>query len=153
MSNLTLPKMTYATLKGMLSNAHLKGQWRVKLAYETTIEYDNDGKAIIVRHHNNSIALIGPDWFTICGAGWNSQTTATRLRAILNDNQTALPPADSGFDDRLYYSVSSRNNAKEYGLYLVAWNHNTTHHNVRDIQSVVAHFSRVDSTHHYVLHG
>lgn len=154
MSNLTLPRMTFATLNGMLSNARLKGQWRVKLAYETTAEYSSmQDQTIIIRHHGNPIAEIGRDFFTLSGSGWNSRTTATRLATILKDNQTSLPPADSGFDDRLYYSVSSRQNQREWGLFLVAWNHTTKLHTIRDIQYGVAHFSRVDADHHYALHG
>lgn len=153
MSNLNLPKMTYTTLSGLI---HLRAaQHRygpVKLAYETTAERVSDG-SVLVRHHGNPIAQIGPDWFTLSGAGWNSSTTATRLAQILRDNQTTLPPADSGFDDRLHYSVSSRDNRRERGLYLVAWNHTTKLTLVRDIQFGSAHFSRVDAQRHYVLHG
>lgn len=153
MSNLTLPKMTYDTLRGMLSNARLKGGYKVKIAYETTIEFSSmQDQTIIVKHHGNPIAEIGRDFFTITGAGWNSRTTADRLNKILRDNQTSLPSPDSGFDDRLYYAVSSRDSKREYGLFLTAWNHSVKQHNVRDIRSNVAHFSRVDSDHHYVLH-
>lgn len=109
-------------------------------------------QTIIVKHHGNPIAEIGRDFFTITGAGWNSRTTADRLNKILRDNQTSLPSPDSGFDDRLYYAVSSRDNKRECGLFLTAWNHSVKQHNVRDIQYGIAHFSRIDSDHHYVLH-
>lgn len=152
MSNLSLPKMTFPTLSGMLQNARLKGNWRVKLAYETTAERGNDGKTIIVRHHGNAIAHIGPDFFTLTGAGWNSRTTADRLNAILRDNQTVLP-TEPGTTDRLWYSVSSRDNRKEYGLFVQGRGQDGIVHKLADIQSRVAHFSRVSSDAHYVMHG
>lgn len=153
MSNLSLPKMTYATLSARIHNDRAAGRYGVrKIAYETTIERLDNG-AVLVRHHGNPIAEIGLHYFTLSGSGWNSRTTADRLHRILADNQTTLPPADSGFNDRLYYGVSSRDNKREYGLFITGWNHETKHHLIRDIQRTPAHFSRVDAEHHYVLHG
>lgn len=148
MSNLTLPKMTYVTLNGMLANyaARGHGEARLKIAYATHIErYDG---AVTVYHHGNAIAHIAEHSFTLSGSGWNSPTTATRLAQILKDNQTPVQP---GFD-RLFYSVSSRNNRREYGLFIVGWNHETKLRLIKDIQHWSAHFSRVDADHHFVLH-
>lgn len=155
MSNLTLPKMTYVTLNNLILNAYARNKrfnGTLKIAYETTIERSTD-KSIVVRHHGNPIAHMFDDghsaFITISGSGWNSQTTANRLSHILRDNQTIVQP---GFD-RLYYSVSSRDNKKEFGLFLIGWNHETKVRNIRDIQHGSAHFSRVSPEHHFVLHG
>lgn len=147
MSNLNLPAMTYTTLNAMLHNAWLKGKDRVTIAYETTIQWGHNN-SVIVRHHNNQIAAITPDAFTLDNAGWDTRTTADRLNRILRDNQTALP-SDPDATDRLYYHVCIRE-----GLMVVAgWNYKTKQTILRHFSSSVAHFSRVDSDHHYVLQG
>lgn len=84
MSNLNLPKLTYANL-ATLTRGRID---RVKLAYETTAERSTYGTwdTFLIRHHGNVIAEIGPDSFTLDNAGWNSRTTADRLHRILKDN-------------------------------------------------------------------
>ena len=149
MSNLSLPKMTYDTLRNLLGTGSAFRTGTVKLAYETTAEWRAGRQSIIVRHHGNVIAEIGQHYFTLSGAGWNSSTTATRLAQILRDNQTSTVEGS----DRVYYSVSSRDNKRERGLFLIGWTHGGKNKLIRDIQFGAAHFSRVDSSHHYVLHG
>jgi len=149
MSNLSLPKMTYDTLRNLLGSGSAFRTGTAKLAYETTAEWRAGRQSIIVRHHGNVIAEIGQHYFTISGAGWNSVTTATRLAKILRDNQTSTVEGS----DRVYYSVSSRYNKRESGLFITGRTHGGKVRLVRNIQFGVAHFSRVDSDHHYVLHG
>lgn len=148
MSNLTLPRMTYVTLKGMLNNARLKNRSEVKLAYATTAEYTGGENTITIRHHGNAIAMLTPEHIHLTGSGWNSQTTATRLRTILNDNQTVLA---ENFG-RTYYSVTSRDNQREYGLFLTGTTRdpNWETHNLRDIQFGWVTFHKSESG-HFVL--
>lgn len=149
MSNLTLPKMTYDTLRGMLANARLKGKHRVSIAYETTIEFSSmQDQTIVVRHRGNPIAEIGKDFFTLDNAGWHSVTTANRLNQILKDNQTTLP-TDPAVTDRLWYFV----HVKDGEMLLSGRPVEGKPRKLRSFYSSVAHFSRVDSDHHYALQG
>lgn len=148
MSNLSLPKMTYVTLSGMLSNAEAKGKSNpLKIAYETTIERIR-GTVILVRHHGNPIAEIGPYYFTLDNAGWHSVTTANRLNQILKDNQTVLPNDPN--TDRLWYFV----HIKHGEMLLSGRNvHGETVYGIRNFYTHSPHFSRVSSDAHFVLHG
>lgn len=151
MSNLTLPKMTYVTLNGMLANNEAKlRHGALKIAYQTHITR-HDG-AVTVYHHGNPIAELTEHSITISGSGWNSRTTADRLNAILRDNQTPLP-SDPYVTDRLWYSVSSRDSRREYGLLLYGRPVSGRTETLRDIQSQSAHFSRVNAEKHFVLHS
>lgn len=155
MSNLSLPKMTYVTLSGMLSNAEAKGKFNpLKIAYETTIERlprtvnGTPRYVILVRHHRNPIAEIGPDYFTLDNAGWHSVTTANRLNRILRDNQTVLPNDPN--TDRLWYFV----HVKRGEMLLSGRNvHGETQYGIRNFYEHSPHFSRVSSDAHFVLHG
>lgn len=149
MSNLTLPKMTYDTLRGMLSNARLKGKYKVKIAYETTIEFSSmQDQTIIVRHHGNPIAEIGKDFFTLDNAWWHSVTTANRLNQILKDNQTSLP-SDPAVTDRLWYFV----HVKDGEMLLSGRPVAGRARKLRSFNGGAMHFSRVDSDHHFALQG
>lgn len=150
MSNLSLPKMTHATLATMIANESLKsGRTRVKLAYETTAEWSTHGVGnVVVRHHGNPIAEIGPDFFTLDNAGWHSRTTADRLNQILKDNQTTLP-TDPKVTDRLWYFV----HIKDGEMLLSGRPVEGPARKLRSFYSSVAHFSRVSKQHHYLLQG
>lgn len=141
MSNLNLPPMTYVTLRARITNRY---PTRVKLAYETTAEL-YQGDTVLVRHHGNPIAHLGPDYFTLDNAGWNSVTTANRLNAILRDNQT---PIVKGFD-RVHYYAACRQ--RQIGI----WGRPAEGKDrlLRVLDHSVAHFSRVDAQHHFVLQG
>jgi hypothetical protein len=80
MSNLTLPVMTYDNLSHVLG-----GRWHKQVAYATSIE--RVGSAIYVKHHENVIAVLEPDSVYVTKCGWDSDTTANRLRKILSDNR------------------------------------------------------------------
>ena len=147
MSNLTLPRMTYVTLNGMLHNADLRGNRTVKLAYETTASRGQDGN-VVVYHHGNPIAEIGEDYFTLDNAGWHSRTTADRLNAILRDNQTVLP-SDPNVTDRLYYSVR----IQQGRMILTGRPVQGKQVTLREFDRSVAHFSRTDVNAPYVLQG
>lgn len=150
MSNLNLPRMTYTTLRGMTDNSIARGNefGYVKLAYETTAEKVWGKDTIVIRHHGNPIAEIGPDFFTLDNAGWHSRTTSDRLNRILQDNQTALP-TDPNVTDRLYYSVRIQQGRMVVTGRDVAGKSRI----LREFDRSVAHFSRVDSYAHFALEG
>jgi hypothetical protein len=96
MSNLSLPKMTYANLNSVLGST----KWgRAQLAYATTIERVND--AIYVKHHENVIAVLEPDSVYVTNCGYETSTTANRLRKILSDNSIPFSVRIKQFSMRL----------------------------------------------------
>lgn len=104
MSNLTLPRLTFVTLNGMLSNARQKGSHRVKLAYETYVTYGNEGE-VVIEHHGSEIARLTSDTIRLTNAGWHSRTTSMRMNRVLTDN-SATPAVD--FDGCTRYYVAIR---------------------------------------------
>lgn len=80
MSNLNLPRMTYTNL-----SLTMGGRNHRQIAYATTLE--RVGPAIYVKHHSNVIAVLEPDQVYVTKCGWDSPTTANRLRTILHDNE------------------------------------------------------------------
>lgn len=84
MSNLKMPRMTVENLNIITRRG------REIIAYQTRANaYWNDAEAdnnYRITHHGNTIAIIGCDTVTISNGGWDSITTADRLRRILNDN-------------------------------------------------------------------
>lgn len=81
MSNLKLPTMTFEAL-----SKTLKAGGDRKLAYATVATRSEDGKKIFISQHGNVIATLAPDSVSIDNCGYDTTTTATRLRKILSDN-------------------------------------------------------------------
>lgn len=82
MSNLSLPKMTYANLAPKLT----AGKTRT-LAYETKAQLCSGG-GVAILHHGHTIAMLGSDGHLyVTNAGWSSSTTRGRIHTILTDNQ------------------------------------------------------------------
>ena len=139
MSNLNLPRMTYANLATLMRLRF--GQF--KLAYETTAERIKASNGapwdtFLIRHHGNEIAEIGPDYMTLDNGGWNSRTTANRLHTILKDND-------------INYSVRCCKLTRQDDYAQIAiWRNGKP---VRVLDTSVAHFSRVSPNHPYVLQG
>lgn len=94
MSNLKLPSMSYASLTSRNNGT---------LAYATTLTV-TPHKCAEVRHHGNLIAEIGPDGLWISNAGWDSSTTANRLRVILRDNGLPYTVRIHDFEMELLHS-------------------------------------------------
>lgn len=81
MSNLKLPTMTYDNLHKILAKSKKS---LVKVAYATEVMSTANG--ISVLQHGNVIAELTPDTLYIDNCGYDTTTTATRLRKILADN-------------------------------------------------------------------
>lgn len=79
MSSLIFPECTYDNLDCLLG-----GESRRKIAYETVAV--RDGGDIHVLHHGNLIATLHDDSLFLTTAGWDSRTTADRLRRIIAAN-------------------------------------------------------------------
>lgn len=81
MSNLKLPTMTHKNLSKMLGKRP-----SLKLAYATEAHKEHGSDIITVTQHGNVIATLTPQTVHIDNCGYDTTTTATRLRKILSDN-------------------------------------------------------------------
>ena len=52
----------------------------------TTVHYNEENGESIVRLHGNKIAVIGDDFLQIFDGGWQTNTTKSRLNAILSEH-------------------------------------------------------------------
>ena len=52
----------------------------------TSVTFDPETNESIVRLHGNTIAVIGDDFVQIFDGGWQSNTTKSRLNAILKEH-------------------------------------------------------------------
>lgn len=103
MSNLKLPNFEYEGMKSMLldtKNRYKTVAYKTYAFYQTNIAryveksekypygVDREQRVdyVVIHHHDNCIAEIGPDHIYVTNAGWASKTTAQRLNAILRDN-------------------------------------------------------------------
>ena len=81
-----MPVMTYDNLARLVGSRYCK-----KIAHNTTATLERatvDGGIIQfyeIEYHGNLIARVMPHGVQLSTAGWATQTTLTRLRAILND--------------------------------------------------------------------
>ena len=54
----------------------------------TEVVYDSDKDESTVKLHGNTIAVIGEGFVQVFDGGWQSNTTKSRLNAILNDHSS-----------------------------------------------------------------
>lgn len=95
MSNLKLPTMTHDNLSKLLGGRSAK-----TLAYATTAE--RSGDSIIIRQHGNAIAELTPSQVTVDTCGYDTSTTANRLRTIMHDNSLGYYVRIRDFGMRLF---------------------------------------------------
>lgn len=150
MRGLTLPPMTFVTLNGMLRNAALKGQHELQIAYATSIEYATDGN-VVVKHHGTPIAHIGRTWFTLSHAGWHTSTTTDRLDKIIVDNSASAMPVEVEGSTRFRVTIKERRAVVKAYRFEGGKIKEEIAQSFDDYDT--AHFSRVDTDHHYMLHA
>jgi hypothetical protein len=92
--------MTFASLDKRLGT-----KWRVPLAYATYAERVNGD--VYVKHHTSVIAVLSPDEVYVTNAGYETSTTATRLRQILRDNHIPYTVRIQQFRMRLARNFTS----------------------------------------------
>mgnify|MGYP003543219327 CR=1 FL=1 len=77
-----MPTMTLDALKTRTNGRDANIAYKTRAVWHT----DKGGTIVSIEHHGNVIAVISPNILIVTGAGWNSVTTANRLRKILRDN-------------------------------------------------------------------
>lgn len=97
MSNLKLPVMTFDALAKNVK----PGQTR-KLAYATEAYRSEAGDTIKVKQHGNTIAVLSHKSVFVDNCGWDTNTTATRIRKVLDDNSIPYYVRIKNFSMRLY---------------------------------------------------
>ena len=97
MSNLNLPTMTFENIA-----KKMVGKSTLKLAYATEAVQGNSTSPIEILHHGNRIAVLSPENLYVSNCGWDSSTTATRLRKIMSDNNLGYYVRIRDFGMRLY---------------------------------------------------
>lgn len=150
MRGLSLPKMTFVTLNGMLQNAALKGQRSLQIAFATTIEYATDGN-VVVLHHGTPIAHIGRTWYTVSNAGWHTSTTMDRIDKVICDNQVTDEPVQVDGSVRFRATIRDRRGVIIVQRFEGGKVKQEIAQSFDDYET--AHFSRVDTNHHYMLHA
>ena len=99
MSNIKMPTMTYDNLDTILGKSEEK-----TICYATKITRWANG-AIAVRQHGNTIAVLSPLALFVTNCGWDSSTTANRLRKIMGDNKIGYYVRIRDFGMRLFNSA------------------------------------------------
>lgn len=113
MSNLKLPRMTFVALAKNVK----PGQTR-KLAYATEAHRSEAGDTIKIKQHGNTIAILTPTSLYVTNCGYSTGTTATRLRKILDDNETDYYVRIRNFEMRLYNKAHTEVDPEFYSLTL-----------------------------------
>ena len=52
----------------------------------TSVHFDSETGASVVRLHGNKIAVVGDDFVQLFDGGWQTNTTKSRLNAILSEH-------------------------------------------------------------------
>ena len=86
----------------------------------TSVTYNEENDVSIVRLHGNKIAEIGDDYLQIFDGGWQSNTTKSRLNALIDRFCNAV--TDGVFQKDYVWYVRDNNVTKEFTSgYIFAW--------------------------------
>ena len=81
-----------------------------------------EGTISTVYLHGNKIAKVGDDFVTVFDGGWQSNTTKSRLNAIINEFCNAF--TDGVFQKDYQWFIRDNNEVKPFESgYLFAWSH------------------------------
>ena len=78
----------------------------------TSVTYNEENDVSIVRLHGNKIAEIGDNYLQIFDGGWQSNTTKSRLNALIDRFCNAL--TDGVFQEDKVWYVRDNNVTKEF---------------------------------------
>jgi hypothetical protein len=78
----------------------------------TSVTYNEENDVSIVRLHGNKIAEIGDDYLQIFDGGWQSNTTKSRLNALIDRFCNAV--TDGVFQKDYVWYVRDNNVTKEF---------------------------------------
>ena len=78
----------------------------------TSVQFIEENETSKVYLHGNHIATVGDDFVTIFDGGWQSNTTKSRLNAIINEFCNAF--TDGVFQKNYQWFVRDNNVTKEF---------------------------------------
>ena len=93
----------------MCSAVHNSQNWSNA---NTTVSFNEEDNISIVHLHGNKIAEVGDDYMTIFDGGYQSNTTKSRLNALINEFCNAF--TDGVFQKDYTWYVRDNNVTKEF---------------------------------------
>ncbi len=84
---------------------------RQDFCYSNTM-VTHDGRDALVYLHGNHIATVGDTFLTICDGGWQSNTTKSRLNALINEFCNAY--TDGVFQKNFEWFISTAAGTVEF---------------------------------------
>jgi ribose 5-phosphate isomerase len=78
----------------------------------TSVHFNEESNTSIVRLHGNKIAEVTDDSMTIFDGGWQTNTTKSRLNALINEFCNAV--TDGVFQKNYQWFVTDNNVTKEF---------------------------------------
>ncbi len=86
----------------------------------TSVHFDEESGTSIVRLHGNKIAVIGDDFLQIFDGGWQSNTTKSRLNALIDRFCNAV--TDGVFQKDYCWYIRDNNVTRDFESgYIFAW--------------------------------
>ena len=86
----------------------------------TSVHFNEENNTSVVRLHGNKIAVLGDDFLEIFDGGWQTNTTKSRLNAIINRFCNGV--TDGVFQKNYEWFVRDNNVTKEFtNGYIFAW--------------------------------
>ena len=93
----------------MCSAVHNSKNWT---SVNTTVSFNEEDNISVVRLHGNKIAEVGDDFMTVFDGGWQSNTTKSRLNALINEFCNAV--TDGVFQKNYQWYVKDSGFTKEF---------------------------------------
>ena len=78
----------------------------------TSVHYDPETSVSVVRLHGNKIAEVGDNFMTIFDGGWQTNTTKSRLNALINEFCNSL--TDGVYQRDFKWYISDNNVERDF---------------------------------------
>lgn len=93
----------------MCQAVHSSKNWQ---SANTSVSFNEEDNLSVVRLHGNKIAEVGDDFVTVFDGGWQSNTTKSRLNALINEFCNAV--TDGVFQKNYQWFVKDSGFTKEF---------------------------------------
>ena len=93
----------------MCQAVHSSKNWQ---SANTSVSFNEEDNLSVVRLHGNKIAEVGDDFVTVFDGGWQSNTTKSRLNALINEFCNAV--TDGIFQKNYQWYVVDSTITKEF---------------------------------------
>ena len=93
----------------MCQAVHSSNNWQ---SANTSVSFNEEDNLSVVRLHGNKIAEVGDDFVTVFDGGWQSNTTKSRLNALINEFCNAV--TDGIFQENYQWFVKDSTIIKKF---------------------------------------